>query len=84
VHPTEHTVVWKYRGQILPAHGTVTLEAHLKHIERTPERVTVVADGSLWRDGLRIYEVTDLAIVLEETRRDGVIQGAHDAAGDVG
>ncbi len=44
----------------------------------------MVADGSLWRDGLRIYEVTDLAIVLEETRKDGVIQGACDAAGDVG
>src|SRR5207244_6955846 len=64
--PTEHRTVWKYRGQIVPGNGTMSLELHVKRIDEAPGRVTIVADGSLWRDDLRIYEVTDLAVAIEE------------------
>ncbi|MFE6921413.1 beta-ketoacyl synthase [Nocardia sp. NPDC057663] len=55
---------WRYRGQFLPTDGTVELEAHIKALHRGPHGVTAVVDGSLWKPGLRIYEVTDLAVEL--------------------
>jgi 3-hydroxymyristoyl/3-hydroxydecanoyl-(acyl carrier protein) dehydratase len=64
--PTPHTTTWKYRGQIVPADRSMSLELHVKRVETTNGRTVVVADGSLWRDNLRIYEVTDLAVALVE------------------
>ncbi|MFI5539629.1 beta-hydroxydecanoyl-ACP dehydratase [Nocardia sp. NPDC051900] len=64
--PAGRTFSWRYRGQFLPTDGTVELEAHIKEIHRGPRGVTVVADGSLWKPGLRIYELTDLAVELVE------------------
>ncbi|WP_084823470.1 beta-hydroxydecanoyl-ACP dehydratase [Nocardia beijingensis] len=64
--PADRTFSWRYRGQFLPTDGTVELEAHIKEIQRGPHGVTVVADGSLWKPGLRIYELTDLAVELVE------------------
>ncbi|HEU5315362.1 MAG TPA: PfaB family protein, partial [Chloroflexota bacterium] len=69
-HPAGHAVVWKYRGQIVLTNQEMTLELHVKRVERvgpTGQDVLVVADGSLWRDRLRIYEVADLAITVEES-----------------
>jgi len=57
---------WKYRGQLLPADGMATLEVHMKNIETRPGRVRVTADASMWKPGLRIYELTDVAIELRE------------------
>ncbi|WP_280494085.1 beta-ketoacyl synthase [Nocardia asiatica] len=64
--PADRPFSWRYRGQFLPTDGTVELEAHIKGIHRGPRGVTVVADGSLWKPGLRIYELTDLAVELAE------------------
>ncbi|QBS45024.1 beta-ketoacyl synthase [Nocardia sp. CS682] len=61
---------WRYRGQFLPTDGTVELEAHIKEVRRTAHGVTVIVDGSLWKPGLRIYELIDLAVELSE-REDG-------------
>ncbi|MFI6047796.1 beta-hydroxydecanoyl-ACP dehydratase [Nocardia sp. NPDC051321] len=57
---------WRYRGQFLPTDGTVELEAHIKEVRRGPNGVTVIVDGSLWKPGLRIYELIDLAVELVE------------------
>ncbi|MBF6183927.1 beta-ketoacyl synthase [Nocardia farcinica] len=57
---------WRYRGQFLPTDGTVELEAHIKHVRRDRCGVTAVVDASLWKPGLRIYELTDLAVELGE------------------
>ncbi|MFC3962454.1 beta-ketoacyl synthase [Nocardia jiangsuensis] len=57
---------WRYRGQFLPTDGTVELEAHIKEIRRGEHGVIAIVDGSLWKPGLRIYELTDLAIELGE------------------
>ncbi|MBF6229542.1 beta-hydroxydecanoyl-ACP dehydratase [Nocardia abscessus] len=64
--PAGRPFSWRYRGQFLPTDGTVELEAHIKEIQHGPRGVTVVADGSLWKPGLRIYELTDLAVELAE------------------
>ncbi|WP_280408008.1 beta-ketoacyl synthase [Nocardia brasiliensis] len=64
--PADIAFSWRYRGQFLPTDGTVELEAHIKEIRRGPRGVTVIADGSLWKPGLRIYELLDLAVELVE------------------
>ena len=55
---------WKYRGQIVPEDKLMTLEMHIKIVERRKERVNIIGDGSLWKDGLRIYEVADLGVSI--------------------
>ncbi|ODU07697.1 MAG: hypothetical protein ABS81_00040 [Pseudonocardia sp. SCN 72-86] len=57
---------WRYRGQILAADGRLTLEAHVRSVEHRPGRVRVVADASVWRPGLRIYELTAVAAEARE------------------
>ena len=57
---------WKYRGQIIPTTGMMQLELHVSKIEKQDEQLMLVADASLWRDELRIYEVQDISLVIEE------------------
>jgi PfaB family protein len=59
--------IWKYRGQIIPDDDQMALEIHIKKVENTPERVTVLGDASLWKNNIRIYEVKDSAICLAES-----------------
>uniref|UniRef100_UPI00356A59A5 beta-hydroxydecanoyl-ACP dehydratase n=1 Tax=Shewanella sp. TaxID=50422 RepID=UPI00356A59A5 len=63
-------VKWKYRGQISPLNKQMSLELHVTAIEKTPGRVTLKADAWLAKDGLRIYEISDLALVIEEAAAD--------------
>ncbi|MFE3258677.1 beta-ketoacyl synthase [Nocardia sp. NPDC059229] len=66
--PRDIAFSWRYRGQFLPTDGTVELEAHIKSVHRGPHGATVVVDGSLWKPGLRIYELIDLAIELADRK----------------
>ena len=52
---------WKYRGQVLPHRKLVTVEVEIREVIREAGNVTVVADGWLWVDGVRIYQCTGLA-----------------------
>ncbi|MBV9120126.1 MAG: hypothetical protein JOZ39_05415 [Chloroflexi bacterium] len=49
---------WKYRGQIVPTNQRMSLELHVT----SRDGAVLTADGSLWCDGRRIYEVTNLAL----------------------
>ncbi len=55
---------WTYRGQIQPHHRMLQAEVHLRDVTRTDTGVTVTAEGSVWRDGLRIYAVDNIAVHL--------------------
>lgn len=68
VLPVDAPFTWKYRGQFLPTDGETRLEVHLKEVRRAPGRVRVTADASVWKPGLRIYELIDVAV---ELRTDG-------------
>ncbi|MDW4904117.1 beta-ketoacyl synthase N-terminal-like domain-containing protein [Streptomyces sp. ADMS] len=62
---------WKYRGQILRHDGELRFDVHVKEVRRNGERLVVIADADLWKPGLRIYELTDVAIeVSPDTTRD--------------
>ena len=59
---------WSYRGQIIPDNDIMTLEMHIKEIRHTAGRVDIIADGNLWKDGLRIYSVESIGLSLQEAQ----------------
>lgn len=65
-HSVEHETIWKYRGQIVPGEGPVTLELHITTIAFAVDRVTVIGDASLWKNGLRIYAIQQAALCIKE------------------
>lgn len=75
VLPVGARLDWRYRGQFLGTDASVTLEAHVRDVARSPGRVRAYADASVWKPGLRIYELTGLAVELRE--RDAPPWGAR-------
>ena len=61
-------VVWKYRGQIIQTNRLMSIEVHIKQIDEQGEQIVIRADASLWKDGLRIYEITDVAISIKNSK----------------
>jgi 3-hydroxymyristoyl/3-hydroxydecanoyl-(acyl carrier protein) dehydratase len=59
---------WKYRGQLTPKNERCDVEVHVKSVERANGRVTVVADGYLYVDSLRVYHVTSLRLRVQSAR----------------
>ena len=64
--PADIDFTWKYRGQFLPTDRQCELEVHIKAVERRNGSVIVTVDASLWKPGLRIYELIDLAVELSD------------------
>jgi hypothetical protein len=63
--PGVHSV-WKYRGQIVEGVRTMAVEAHVTGVEHRDGALVLLAEASLWRDELRIYEVRDLSLCITE------------------
>lgn len=63
----DHQITWKYRGQIIQTDGMMTLEVDFDDIQTTTDQVTLIGTASLWKDNLRIYEVTQIAMRIVET-----------------
>ena len=61
-----HRTQWKYRGQILTNVKEMHLEVHIKALEQRGQQRALIADACLWNGGMRIYQVTDLALGIEE------------------
>lgn len=59
-------VVWKYRGQITPINKKMNLDVHITDVKHEDGRITIVGDANLSKDGLRIYEVKDIVVCIEE------------------
>ena len=60
-------ISWKYRGQITTVNKRMSLDLHITQITKEDGRITLIADGNLSKDGLRIYEVSDLIFCVEES-----------------
>ena len=67
VHLPNHKTVWKYRGQILLHVKEMHLEIHVKTVETRGSQLVIIADAFLWNDKMRIYQVTDIALGIEES-----------------
>ncbi|ARF53007.1 hypothetical protein [Streptomyces gilvosporeus] len=63
-------VRWTYRGQILRHHQQVRGEVHIREVRRDGEAVRLLAEGSVWRDDLRIYQVDNIAVRVTSARRN--------------
>ncbi|MBE8166903.1 MAG: 3-hydroxyacyl-[acyl-carrier-protein] dehydratase FabA, partial [Shewanella sp.] len=59
-------IKWKYRGQITPHNKQMSLDVHITEVRSESGQVVIVGDASLSKDGLRIYEVSDIAICITE------------------
>jgi 3-hydroxymyristoyl/3-hydroxydecanoyl-(acyl carrier protein) dehydratase len=57
---------WKYRGQIKINVENMHLEVHFKSIEQKGNTLVLLADAYLWNEGTRIYQITDLALGIQE------------------
>lgn len=68
VLPAGVPMTWRYRGQILATDEEMTLEVHLKDVRADHERVTVVGDASVWKPGMRIYHLENVAVELRGAR----------------
>ncbi len=55
-------LTWKYRGQVLPHHRTVHTTIEVTAKGRDERGVWATCDASLWADGQRIYEATNLGM----------------------
>ena len=65
--PVLKATKWKYRGQIIPTTRIMQLEVHVSKIEKLESKVVLTVNASLWRDDLRIYEVTDVSLAIQES-----------------
>jgi 3-hydroxymyristoyl/3-hydroxydecanoyl-(acyl carrier protein) dehydratase len=59
---TGHPLTWKYRGQIQPTDGRLTVELEITAAGDDDRGRYALADGWLWVDGRRIYQVIGLGI----------------------
>ena len=57
---------WKYRGQIKITVENMHLEVHFKTIEKRGDTLVIIANAYLWNEGTRIYQLTDLALGIQE------------------
>ncbi|EDM45378.1 hypothetical protein SCB49_06212 [unidentified eubacterium SCB49] len=57
---------WKYRGQIKINVENMHLEVHFKTIEKREDTLVLIANAYLWNEGTRIYQLTDLALGIQE------------------
>ncbi|MGC9521521.1 MAG: PfaB family protein [Anaerolineae bacterium] len=67
-HPVDHQMTWKYRGQITPDDRRWELSVHVSRVEENAESLTLIGDADVWKRGLRIYEVKDIAVRLNRPR----------------
>ncbi|MCI2416128.1 polyketide synthase [Saccharopolyspora sp. K220] len=72
---TDVELTWKYRGQVSRTDPEMTFEAHVAEIRREDDRVVVVADASVWKSGLRIYQLGGVAVEVRRSSPSDVEEG---------
>ncbi|MGD0124759.1 MAG: beta-ketoacyl synthase N-terminal-like domain-containing protein [Terriglobia bacterium] len=57
-------VSWTFRGQVLPDNRVVTILLQVLELAEDRDRISVVAEASLWVDGTKIYSIPRLGMRL--------------------
>ena len=65
VAPDEE-MVWTYRGQVVPTAQKVHQCVDIIELKRDARGIKVIAEGTLWADGLAIYRLPRFAVRIEE------------------
>jgi 3-oxoacyl-(acyl-carrier-protein) synthase/3-hydroxymyristoyl/3-hydroxydecanoyl-(acyl carrier protein) dehydratase/1-acyl-sn-glycerol-3-phosphate acyltransferase len=55
-------MTWKYRGQVVPKNKTIYSDMDIVSVNREEDSVTVIAEGFLWVDELRIYQAKNMGM----------------------
>ena len=79
-------LTWSYRGQVTPANELITTVMEVTEIGTDDGGPFVIGTGSLWCDGLRIYEVKNMGMRIvgsPSARRGDSVDVAAAAAVDV-
>jgi acyl transferase domain-containing protein/3-hydroxymyristoyl/3-hydroxydecanoyl-(acyl carrier protein) dehydratase len=78
-------VTWKYRGQVTPDKQRISIELNILDTGQDENGVYALAEGWLWADDLRIFNVKHLRINIKEGAEPSmghrIIKKAADAAG---
>ncbi len=61
-------ISWKFRGQVRPENKRIISEIEIISVESTDDGVTVLANGSLWVDGVRCYEAKAIGVRVKGHR----------------
>jgi 3-hydroxymyristoyl/3-hydroxydecanoyl-(acyl carrier protein) dehydratase/1-acyl-sn-glycerol-3-phosphate acyltransferase len=67
---TDTDLTWKYRGQVLPHHRTVHTTIEITAAGRDERGAWATCEASLWADGQRIYEATNLGMRIVSGESD--------------
>lgn len=67
----QQEVLWKYRGQVRPENQLVKTIVEILQIEQMQNSIRIHAKGSLWCDGVRIYEAASLYLNLFDDDPEG-------------
>jgi hypothetical protein len=59
---SERSMVWKYRGQVVPGNRRVVVEMEIVEVGCDDQGPFAVADAWLWVDELRIYHARGMAV----------------------
>ena len=70
-------LTWKYRGQVVPKNKTIFSDMDIVEVRHEDNAVTVIAEGYLWVDELRIYQAKNMGMrvvsgKLPEPERDDI------------
>jgi len=61
-------MTWKYRGQVLQKNQQMQMEVHLRKNTAAEGGRSLSGDASLWADDIRIYEIHNLTLALQDER----------------
>ena len=62
-------LTWSYRGQVTPKNNLITSVMEITEINTDETHPFVIGTGSLWCDGIRIYEVKNMGMRLVTNAR---------------
>ncbi|MFJ9370917.1 hypothetical protein ACIRRA_41805 [Nocardia sp. NPDC101769] len=62
---------WTYRGQILQHEKRMDLELDVTEVRETPQGLLVLADASIFKPGMRIYHLQNVAVAVERVDSKG-------------
>jgi 3-hydroxymyristoyl/3-hydroxydecanoyl-(acyl carrier protein) dehydratase len=79
-------VSWKFRGQVRPSSRRVVVDVEIVSVDSLADGVTVLANGSLWVDGVRCYEAKGIGVRVRggrpaALRPPAIVETAIDPSG---
>jgi acyl transferase domain-containing protein/3-hydroxymyristoyl/3-hydroxydecanoyl-(acyl carrier protein) dehydratase len=71
-------ITWRYRGQVTPDNNLIQTIVEITETGRDERGAYAIAKATLWRDGLKIYEASNIGMRIV-TATDGRVPRLHSA-----